>query len=83
MERQLAQAMRNNRREIQSSRSRGGSEGSREEIDEEEASDSSQEERRPRRSRRSRPSNLDFKVEIPEFEGQLDPDDFLDCLKYH
>ena len=34
------------------------------------------------RSFRSRGgNNLDFKVDIPEFEGQLDPDLFLDWLR--
>jgi len=41
----------------------------REEAEEAEASDSSLEERRPRRSRWPKQQQMDFKVEIPEFEG--------------
>ena len=37
--------------------------------------------RRPRRGRRPIASNFnDFKVEIPEFEGKLVPDEFLEWL---
>jgi len=35
------------------------------------------EERRPRRARHAKQPCMDFKVEISEFEGQLNPDDFL------
>ena len=38
------------------------------------------EERRPRRVRHSKTSSMDFRVEILEFEGQLNLDDFLDWL---
>jgi len=37
-----------------------------------------EDERRPGQTRRSKPQPTDFKVEILEFEGQLNPDDFLD-----
>ena len=44
---------------------------------------SSNEEEPPRRGRRERrqPTNSnDFRVEMPEFEGKLDPDEFLEWL---
>ena len=72
--------MRNNRREVQSSHSHSDSESTKEVNDGGVASDSSFEERRPRRSRRSNHHDMGFKVEIPEFEGQHNPDDFLDWL---
>ena len=35
--------------------------------------------RSPRREWRSPPSNSNnFRIELPEFEGKLDPDEFLD-----
>ena len=34
-----------------------------------------------RTARRSREAHLDFKVDIPEFEGKLDLDEFLDWLQ--
>jgi hypothetical protein len=84
LRRQLDQAMRRNRKEIQSSKS---SSRSHSEEEEEGGSESNpfgtseeEEVREPRRRRRSKPSTMDFKVEIPEFEGQLNPDDFLDWL---
>jgi len=36
--------------------------------------------RRPRRSRWPTQHYMDFKIEIPKFEGQLNPDAFLDWL---
>jgi len=42
-------------------------------------SSSEEEEGRPFRTREN--NNLDFRVDIPEFEGQLDPDSFLDWLR--
>jgi len=36
--------------------------------------------RRPRRDRRQSQGSNDFRVEIPEFEGKLDPDEFLEWL---
>ena len=37
-------------------------------------------ERRPRRSRKGKQLTLDFKVEIPEFDGQLNPDEFVEWM---
>jgi len=37
-------------------------------------------ERRPIRARRGKQLALDFKVEIPEFEGQLNPDEFIEWM---
>ena len=34
-----------------------------------------------RSTRPRREAHLDFRVDIPEFEGQLDPDHFLDWLE--
>ena len=36
--------------------------------------------RRPRRVRRGKQLALDFKVEIPKFEGQLNPDEFIEWM---
>jgi len=37
--------------------------------------------RRPRRNRRNASNFGDIKVEVPEFEGRLDPDEFLEWLQ--
>ena len=37
--------------------------------------------RRPRRNRRNASNFGDIKVEVPEFEGRLDPDDLLEWLQ--
>jgi len=79
LRKQLDLAMRNNQKEIQSSRSSSEFEAQEEEA-EEEASDSSLEERRPRRTRHAKQLSMNFKVQILEFEGQLNPDYFLDWL---
>ena len=45
--------------------------------------DSSSEEEVPRTVRREprmQANNNDFRVEVPEFEGKLDPEDFIDWL---
>ena len=42
------------------------------------ASSSEEEQGRPRRNRRVLKHFLEFKVEIPKFEGWLDPDEFLE-----
>ena len=44
-------------------------------------SSSSEEEGEGRPFRTRGNNNLDFRVDIPEFEGQLDPDSFLDWLR--
>ena len=36
--------------------------------------------RRQRREGRSTPNSNDFRVDIPEFEGKLDPEEFLDWI---
>jgi len=36
--------------------------------------------RTPRREWRAPSNSNDFRVDIPEFEGKLDPDEFLECL---
>jgi len=45
------------------------------------ASSSEEDRARPRRSRRDPNHFQDIKVEIPEFEGRLDPDEFLEWLQ--
>ena len=37
--------------------------------------------RRPRRNRRNALKFGDIKVEVPEFKGRLDPDEFLELLQ--
>ena len=80
LRKQLEQAMRNTRREIRSSHSSdsqsvgGDSDGNPFATSDEDL------ERRPRRSRKGKQLALDFKVEIPEFEGQLNLDEFIEWL---
>jgi len=78
---QLDQAMRNNRREIQSSRSTSESHSTEEDFEDYPFVISEEEEaREPRRRRGGKQLAMGFKVEIPEFEGQLNPDEFLDWM---
>jgi len=81
LRKQPSQVMKNNWKEIQSSCSASGFEST-EEVTESNPFTSSDEdeERRPRRTRRGKQLAMDFKVEIPEFEGQLDSDDFVEWL---
>ena len=73
--------MRNNRKEIQSSHSTSESHSVEEESEGKPfASSGEDEERRSRRSGRGKQLALDFKVEILEFEGQLNPDEFIDWM---
>lgn len=73
--------MRSNRKEIQSSHSTSGTESTEEDTESNPfASSDGDEERRPRRTRRDKQSYMNFKVEIPEFEGRLDPDEFLEWI---
>ena len=37
--------------------------------------------RHPRRERRYTTNSNDFKVDLPEFEGKLDPNDFLELMQ--
>jgi len=81
LRRQLDQAMRINRKEIQSSHSTSGTGSAEEDTNNNPlASSDEDEERRPRRTRRDKQPYMDFKVEIPEFEGRLDPDEFLEWI---
>jgi len=78
--------MRQRRKKIRSSSSSIPSESVRGEGEENEPhSDGSSSEggspRHPRRGRRHQPNFNDFRVEIPEFEGRLDPDEFLELMK--
>ena len=78
----MAQLMRRNRTTFQ------GSNSSRDSHSEEEgssehtlrASSGEEDSREPRRRHGRRQTSMDFKVEIPEFEGQLNPDEFIDWL---
>ena len=79
--RQLDQAMRNNRRELQSSRSTSVSHSADEESESNPFGTSKEDEvREPRRSQGGKQIYVDFKLEIPEFEGQLNADEFLDWM---
>jgi len=81
LKKQLVQAMRNNRREIQSFHSVKEFEPSEEEVESHPLDSSDEEEeQRPKRSRRTTHHAMDFKVDISEFEGKQNPDDFLDWL---
>ena len=81
---QLAKSKSNQRKNLRYTPSHETPESEHE--DEEEESNffgSSSDEGRPRARRNQRNSNrsLDFKVEILEFEGRLDPDEFLEWLQ--
>jgi len=81
LRKQLDQAMRNNRREVQSSYSPSETHSVDKESEDHHFTTSEEdEERRPRRTRRDKQHFMDFKVEIPEFEGRLDPDEFIDWM---
>jgi len=78
--------MRHKRRELRSSSSSRppGSAWGEEEREEPQSEGSPSENDSPRhpRRRRRQPSNFnDFKVNISEFEGNLDPDDFLEWIQ--
>ena len=83
LQRQLEKLMEERRRGLRNSRSPPDQEA-RSRLEEEEShprgsSSEGEEEGRPFRPRGG--NNLDFKVDIPEFEGHLDPDLFLDWLR--
>jgi len=86
LRRQLGDSLRQKRRELRSSscsRPPGSIRG--EEEGEGPLSGDSQGEgdslRHPRRERRHTTNSNDFKVDLPEFEGKLDQDDFLEWLQ--
>jgi len=79
LRKQLDRTMKMNRREFLSTPTSSIHEPSEEEV--ESSHDSHEEEEmRPRRREQGRQQTLDFRVEIPEFEGHLNPDEFLDWL---
>jgi len=83
LRRQFGELMKQKRKEIRSSPSTMSSEFTREGEDEDEhhpGGSSIEEEpmRHPRRRKRHQPNLNDIKVEVPEFEGRLDPDEFLE-----
>jgi len=80
LRRQLDQAMKNNRKEIQRFDSSSESKARMERAEEELSESSEEQVRRPRRTGQSKQQSMDLKVKIPKFEGQLNPDDFLDWL---
>jgi len=89
LRRQLGDSLTQKRRELRSSSSSRPPGSVREEAEREDerepqsggSSSEGDSRRHPRRGRRH-PSNLnDFKVDIPEFEGKLDPDDFLEWMQ--
>jgi len=80
---QLAQSMSNQRKSLQSTPSResSDSEQDREEGDRNPFASSNDEGRpKARRNKRSSHPSSDFKVEILEFEGQLNPDEFIEWM---
>ena len=86
LRRQLGDSLRQKRRDLRSSsssRPRGSGRG--EEDDEGSLSGGSRSEegspRHPRRERRQFNQSNDFKVDLPEFEGKLDLDEFLEWLQ--
>ena len=86
LRRQLDDFMKQKRRDLRSSSSsrppgsvRGGEEG--DEPPSRGSSSGGDSSRHPRRGPRPTPNLNDFKVDIPEFEGKLDPDDFLEWLQ--
>ena len=84
LKKQLARSMSNQRRNLRSTPSRESSESEQDHEDEDSnpfASSNDEGRRRARRNQRSSHSSLDFKVEIPEFEGRLEPDEFLEWLQ--
>jgi len=81
LRKKLDQTMRNNCRNIQSSHSTSEPYSVKDESkDNPFAYSEDGEERRPRRSRRGKELAMDFKVEISEFEGQVNPDEFIDWM---
>ena len=81
---QLTTSTNNQRKSLRSTPSRESSESEqdREEEDSNPFPSSNDEDRpRARRNQRNSHPSLDFKVEIPEFEGRLDPDEFLEWLQ--
>jgi len=86
LRKQLGESLKHKRRELQSSSSSRppGSARGEEEEEEPHSNGSSSEDASPRTQRRGRrhSSNFnDFKVDIPEFEGKLNPDDFIEWLQ--
>jgi len=82
LRKQVAQLMRRNRRTFQGSNSLSNSHSEEEGSAEHtlKASSGEEDSREPRRTHGRRQTSMDFKVEIPEFEGQLNPDEFIDWL---
>jgi len=80
---QLGQLMKERRRWLRGSNSPGAREDPLEvrEEDKRQVSSSSEDGDGVGSPRPRRESHLNFRVDIPEFEGQLDPDHFLDWLQ--
>jgi len=80
---QLAKSMSNQRKNLCSTPSHETSKSEHEDEGKSNPFASSSDEGRPRARRNQRNSNhsLDFKVKVPEFEGRLDPDEFLEWLQ--
>ena len=86
LRRQLGDSLRQKRRELCSSSSSRPRSSGRGEGDEEDSlsGESRSEEgspRHPRREGRQPTHSSDFKVDLPEFEGKLDPDEFIEWLQ--
>jgi len=86
LRRQLGESMKQRRKELRSSRSFNSSKSDQGEDNHDEShhlNSSSEEDpcRRPRRNRRNTSNFGDIKVEVPEFEARLNPDEFLEWLQ--
>jgi len=82
LKRQLGESLKQKRKEIRSSRSSNSSDSEQEMRVAPRLSSSSEAEayERLRRGRKTTSHHGDIKVEIPEFEGKLDHDEFLEWL---
>ena len=84
LRKQLRKSMREQRRNFHSTPSSLPSDSNQEEEEEDSnpfASCSEEDHARPRRNRRASNHFSNFKVEMPEFEGWLDPNEFLEWLQ--
>ena len=86
LRRQVGESMQQKRKDLRSSRSSSTSGSSQEEEALEasphiESPSDDEPFMRPKRHRRNQSNFGDIKVEVPEFEGRLDPDEFIEWLQ--
>ena len=82
---QLGESMKQRQKELRTSRSSNSSESDQEEDNHDEGHhlntlSEEDSDRRPRRNRRNASNFGDIKVKVSEFEGRLDPNEFLEWL---